>query len=125
MATLLYVDDEVPIGRIIDRFFTRRGDKVLLARSIAEAQQLLDQCAPTAVFIDVWLGDESGFELFSWIEDNRPDLAGRVSFVTGDFVDDHASARPYEHLGCPFIQKPFELTALARWVDGAEERVVT
>ena len=33
MSTLLYLDDEEQLGRVISRFFSRRGDRVLLARA--------------------------------------------------------------------------------------------
>ncbi|MEO7455490.1 MAG: response regulator [Gemmatimonadaceae bacterium] len=125
MKTLLYVDDEESIGRVVARYFTRRGDTVLLARSIAEATDILEVENPSAVFIDVWLGTESGFELLDWIEDRRPHLAQRVTFVTGELVDDTASNKTWTALGRPVIQKPFDLSRLASSVDGAEPRAGT
>ena len=77
MATLLYVDDEALIGKAVARWFSRRGHTVHLAVDIATAQQAIAEHEPDALFIDVWLGSESGFELMSWIEDTRPALAGR------------------------------------------------
>lgn len=125
MTTLLYVDDEETIGRVVARYFTRRGDVVLLARNIAEATDILEVENPSAVFIDVWLGTESGFELLDWIEDRRPHLAERVTFVTGEYVDEEAPNRAWKALGRPVIQKPFELASLAHTVDSAEPRAGT
>ena len=125
MTTLLYVDDEETIGRVVARYFTRRGDVVLLARNIAEATDILEVENPSAVFIDVWLGTESGFELLDWIEDRRPHLAQRVTFVTGEYVDEEAPNRAWKALGRPVIQKPFELANLAHTVDSAEPRAGT
>ncbi len=125
MTTLLYVDDEESIGRVVARYFSRRGDNVLLARSIAEAQAILERCDPAAVFIDVWLGAESGFELMSWIDDHRPHLANRVTFVTGELVDHSLADRAWTTLGRPVLQKPFALTSLAASVDGAGSRAAT
>ena len=119
MTTLLYVDDEESIGRVVARYFTRRGDVVLLARTIAEATEILEVENPSAVFIDVWLGSESGFELLDWIEDRRPHLAQRVTFVTGELVDTQGPDRTWKALGRPVIQKPFDLSSLARSVDSA------
>jgi DNA-binding NtrC family response regulator len=123
--TLLYVDDEETIGRVVARYFTRRGDVVLLARSIAEATEILQVENPSAVFIDVWLGTESGFELLDWIEDRRPHLADRVTFVTGEYVDPSVPGTMWNTLGRPVIQKPFQLSSLADTVDGAERRADT
>ncbi len=123
MATVLYVDDEVTIGRAVARWFERRGHVVHLAVSIGAAQMLLSaEIDPDAVVIDVWLGDESGFELLSWIEDQRPHLGARVTFVTGELVDADNSSRVWRTLGRPVLQKPFELAQLEAMVFPAEPR---
>ena len=80
MPLLLYVDDEETIGRAVARWFERRGHVVHLAHSVDEAKRVLLHHSPDAIFIDVWLGTESGFELMSWIEDVRAPLADRVTF---------------------------------------------
>jgi len=115
MASLLYVDDEETIGRSVSRWFERRGHQVYVARSIEDAKQILAEYEPAAIFLDVWLGKESGFELMGWIEDERPDLADRVTFVTGggDLADSHHGRRlDAKTLGRPVLQKPFELKQL-------------
>ena len=119
MTTLLYVDDEETIGRAVARMFGLRGDVALIAKSVAEAQDILEHNQPDIVFIDVWLGDESGFEILAWIEDFRPDLAQRVTFVTGELVayDDPDSV--WAKLGRPVIQKPFDFKHLIDAVDHA------
>ena len=122
MKTLLYVDDEETIGRVVTRFFTRRGDHVLLARTIAEATEILEVKNPSAVFIDVWLGTESGFELMDWIEEKRPHLSHRVTFVTGALASDASSDRLAKTLGRPVLQKPFDLKTLGDTLDHAEDR---
>jgi DNA-binding NtrC family response regulator len=125
MKTLLYVDDEETIGRVVSRFFSRRGDVVLLARTIAEAREILEVQEPEVLFIDVWLGNESGFELMHWIEEQLPHLADRVTFVTGGVADDKSPERIWKTLGRPVIQKPFDLASLAYTVDHAENRAGT
>lgn len=115
MATLLYVDDEEMIGRAVARWFGRRGHTVHLAHSIAGAQSVLAEHEPDALFIDVWLGTESGFELLSWIEENRPELAARVTFVTGELADADQGDRVWRTLGRPVVQKPFDFGQLERY----------
>jgi DNA-binding response OmpR family regulator len=121
MATLLYVDDEETIGRAVARWFERRGHVVHVARSIAEAETLLVRVQPDVLFIDVWLGTESGFELMSWIEETRPQLADRVIFVTGELVDSQnvASGRLWQTLGRPVLQKPFDFAQLEAYTHDA------
>ena len=125
MTTLLYVDDEEAIGRAVARWFGRRGHTVHLARDVRGAQDLLAEHLPDALFIDVWLGDESGFELMSWIEETRPELAGRVTFVTGELADAGRADRVWRTLGRPVLQKPFDFAQLEQFVAGAEPRAGT
>ena len=115
MATLLYVDDEEAIGRAVSRWFGRRGHTVHVANSIAGAQGVLREHEPDALFVDVWLGTESGFELLSWIEEARPELAERVTFVTGELADAHQGDRVWRTLGRPVLQKPFDFGQLEQY----------
>jgi two-component system nitrogen regulation response regulator NtrX len=119
MATLLYVDDEEAIGRAVARWFGRRGHVVHLAHTVAAAQRVLLEHAPDALFIDVWLGDESGFELLGWIEDMRPELTGRVTFVTGELADADRASRVWRTLGRPVLQKPFDFAQLDEYINDA------
>lgn len=119
MTTLLFVDDEETIGRAVSRLFSLRGDTALLAHSVSEAQLVLMMHEPDIIFIDVWLGGESGFELLNWIEENRPHLAERVTFVTGDLVPKEGSDGVWRRLGRPIIQKPFDFSKLIEVVADA------
>jgi DNA-binding response OmpR family regulator len=119
MSTLLYVDDEVMIGNAVARWFARRGHTVHVAATVAAAQQAIAQAMPDALFIDVWLGDESGFELMSWIEDSHPALAERVTFVTGELAAEVTTGRVWRTLGRPVLQKPFDFAELERYVTAA------
>ncbi|HEX7977573.1 MAG TPA: response regulator [Gemmatimonadaceae bacterium] len=113
MASLLYVDDEETIGRAVSRWFERRGHEVHVARSVEDAKQILTEHEPAVIFLDVWLGRESGFELMGWIEDVRPELADRVTFVTGELTDSPDDDHPaWNTLGRPVLRKPFELAQL-------------
>ena len=113
MPLLLYVDDEETIGKAVSRWFERRGHVVHVARSVADAKRVLLDHDPDAIFIDVWLGTESGFELMSWIEDVRGHLADRVTFVTGELVESAGGTpRVWQTLGRPVLQKPFDLAQL-------------
>jgi DNA-binding NtrC family response regulator len=123
MTTLLYVDDEALIGKAVARWFARRGYTVHLADSIATAQQAIAADEPDVLFIDVWLGNESGFELMSWIEETRPGLAGRVTFVTGELADPTRADKVWRTLGRPVLQKPFDFADLERYVADAERPV--
>ena len=113
MATLLYVDDEETIGRAVARWFERRGYLVHVARTLDGARRVLLEHEPDTVFVDMWLGAESGFELFSWIEDVKPELANRVVFVTGQLTETQFDRTDiWKGFGRPVVQKPFDFAQL-------------
>jgi len=119
MATLLYVDDEETIGRAVARWFERRGYTVQRAHTLREARAYLEANDPDTIFIDVWLGTESGFELLAWIDDARPHLAERVVFVTGELVDEASeNGRIWRTLGRPVVRKPFDFSQLEAFTNG-------
>jgi DNA-binding NtrC family response regulator len=125
MATLLFVDDEELIGMVVSRFFAMRGDVVHLAKTVAEARAVLEREDPAIIFLDVWLGTERGTDVLLWIQEHRPQLVERVTFVTGEHPGPHGSAPAWTRFGRPVIRKPFDLTALAEALDAAESRAGT
>lgn len=118
MANVLYVDDEDGIRRALKSWLTRRGHTVLAAGSSDEARALLDSHPVDGAFIDIWLGEESGFDLFEWIDMNRPGVAQNTVFVTGDIIRDPDVERSLAAFERPVLLKPFELGELERIVRG-------
>lgn len=124
---VLYVDDEPTIRRAVELWLSRYGIHVVTAASISEARDQLSRHHVDGAFLDLWLEDGSGFELYDWLLDTAPALIGRIAFVTGDAEGSPRSHRKLNRLGCPVLRKPFDLDALkdtvARWVrDAGHER---
>jgi DNA-binding NtrC family response regulator len=116
MATVLYVDDEDGIRRAVVIWLTRRGHVVHAAATVGAARDLLRSEAIDGAFIDLWLAGESGLELQDWIDENRPELSGKVVFVTGDVGAAGATSGPLAVLGRPVMAKPFDLDQLDAYV---------
>ena len=116
LATVLYVDDEDAIRRALRSWLIRRGHTVFTAGTSAEARAVLEANAVDGVFIDIWLGSESGFDLFEMIDMEWPHVAENAVFVTGDIVRDPDVERSLVALERPVLTKPFELTELDRIV---------
>jgi CheY-like chemotaxis protein len=117
MATVLYVDDEAAIRRVVVSWLTRRGHTVHAVATVADARDLLEGQSVDGAFVDLWLGNESGLELQEWIDEHRPDLSPNVVFVTGDIAVSDKTNRTFSTLGRPVIAKPFELMELDAFVD--------
>ena len=120
MANVLFVDDEESLRRAVRAGLGRRGHSVRTARSVSRAIRCLELYGFDGIFVDVWLGGESGFDLLSWVENHKSSLARRVVFVTGDISLGDRKQGELHALGLPVIAKPFELDALeehiARWI---------
>ena len=123
MSIAMYVDDEPALRRVVRRWFEKRGIEILVAESAAEARQLMRQHDVGGLFIDVWLGEETGFDLYAWIAEHKPQLRNRVVFITGDVAPGVAPGADLQALGCAVIAKPFELDDLqvyvTQWTQGA------
>ena len=116
MATVLYVDDEPAIRRLVRRWFERRGVTMITAESAAEARRLFAEHDVSGAFIDVWLGRETGFDLYAWLTEHRPQLKERIAFITGDVDSGLRDGTQLQALGRPVIAKPFELEDLETFV---------
>ena len=66
---------------------------------------------PDGLFIDIWLGDGTAFELHAWLQEHHPALAKRVVFVSGDVPGDTTGPTPTA-LGCPVLGKPLDVPAI-------------
>jgi DNA-binding NtrC family response regulator len=114
MATLLYVDDDPSLRIIVRRQLELFGLQVLTAESVAEAKERIEQGSPDGVFIDIWLGDGTAFDLFAWMQEHHPVLVRRVAFVTGDVAEGVPPEKALSALGCPVFAKPFDIPAMAQ-----------
>ena len=112
MATVLYVDDEPAIRRLVRRWFEKRGVTIITADSVEEARRLFSEHDVAGAFIDVWLGKETGFDLYAWVAEHRPHLKDRIVFITGDVDAGVPEGTQLQALGRTVIAKPFELEDL-------------
>ena len=117
---ILVIDDEPTIRGAIRRFFTRRQWHVDEAADGTSALAIL--LGPAGETYDVIVSDIrlpglTGIELHDRLAAERPALLDRLVLATGD-----AGAGPAAELAsrarCPIMQKPFELSTLARVVEG-------
>lgn len=97
-------------------WLVRRGHVVFTAGTSEEAQAVLGANTVDGVFVDIWLGQESGFDLFEWIDMHHHRIAQNTVFVTGDVVRDPEVDRIISVFARPVLTKPFELTELERMI---------
>ncbi|MDX2184884.1 MAG: response regulator [Gemmatimonadaceae bacterium] len=121
---MLIVDDEATILAALVRFFSRQGWIVSEASDGERALAILrsDAPKPDVIICDLRMPNVSGAEVHACVVAERPALAGRFVFSTGDVV----SGETQEFLrqsGCAVMQKPFELKRLRDVADQIANRV--
>ena len=114
-ATVLVVDDEAPLRRVLERALTREGFRVLSAASAEAAYELLGTEQPDAILLDIHLPTMSGLSLYLAVLARWPALTGRIAIVTGDAEAEEVSAWLARN-PCPLIRKPFDLRQITAWI---------
>jgi two-component system, cell cycle sensor histidine kinase and response regulator CckA len=114
-ATVLVVDDEAPLRRILERLLARDGYRVLTAGDAETAYQMLASEHADALLLDINLPGMSGLALYLAIVNRWPALEGRIALMSGD-ADAEDVAAWIEHHHCVVVRKPFDVRDVSRWV---------
>ena len=80
MLTVLIVDDDRSVPHLFERIFAGTQTRVCTARTAAEGVQLLAECRPDVVVLDIMLPDQSGLDTYQQIHRHDPKLP--VIFIT-------------------------------------------
>lgn len=112
-ATILVVDDEEAIRRMMQRMLGNSGYTVLHASSALEALSVCEEkgAALQLVVTDVTMPGMSGFDLAQQISERWPAI--RVLFISGCANDLSVRRQLYER---PMLAKPFTRDELANKV---------
>jgi len=116
--SVLIVDDEAPLRRVLERSLTRQGYRVVGAGSAETAYELLAAAQTDAVLLDIHLPTMSGLALYLAIVHRWPTLEGRVAIMTGDAEAEEVRAWLERHR-CTVIRKPFNLKEITDWLAAA------
>jgi CheY-like chemotaxis protein len=109
---VLVVDDEPLVGRAVRRILSDQGE-VSCVLGAREALELLADPARTfeVVLCDLMMPDMSGPEFRSALLRARPEMAGRLVFITGGAFTAEME-RFLQESACPHVLKPFDVPAL-------------
>ena len=113
--SVLIVDDEAPLRRVLERCFTRQGLRVVGAGSAETAYELLAVEQPDALLLDIQLPTMSGLALYLAIVHRWPALEGRIAIMTGDAEAEEVRTW-LDHHQCVVIRKPFNLREVTDWL---------
>ena len=110
---VLLIEDEEGVRRPMARFLARRGAEVEEATDGVDGLGRLRVRAPDVILVDLRMPRMGGIELYAQLEQQRPDLAARVLFLSGDvsqLAEPGNTPVPRERV----LVKPVELAELER-----------
>jgi DNA-binding NtrC family response regulator len=109
---ILVIEDEKAVMSYIKIALERHGYKVLSIETGVEALERLKSDRFLGVISDMRTpGGVDGADVHTWIAKNRPELATRMLFITGDTVNEETAAT-LRRTGVPYIEKPFRVQQL-------------
>jgi len=117
---ILVVDDEPHILHYMRATLEAWGHTVETAADGVEALSLALSGGHDVIITDVRMPNLGGREFYERLSVERPDVATRVVFSTGDTVRDDTMAF-LERSGKPFLHKPFKLAELRSTLSAALE----
>jgi len=113
---ILVVEDEPAICDGCWRVLTDEGFDVEIAVNGKVAQDMIRNKQYDFCLIDIRTPKMNGIELYQWLKEKHPQLAGGVMFTTGDVMGGDIQSF-LEHAARPFLPKPFttdELKAIVK-----------
>jgi DNA-binding NtrC family response regulator len=117
LLPLLLIEDERSVMDFMRMALERSGYSCVSANSAAEGMKLLETGQFSGVISDMRTpGGASGADVHEWIITHRPELKGKLLFITGDTVNED-TMKALVRTGVPYIEKPFRVQELLGTVE--------
>jgi DNA-binding response OmpR family regulator len=114
---LLVIEDEGAVMSFLRAALERNGYRIVGASSGAEGLKLLESGSYMGVISDMRTpGGVNGADVHAWVQANRPELAHKILFITGDTVNQETMAI-LQKTGAPCIEKPFRVAQLLKTIE--------
>jgi two-component system, cell cycle sensor histidine kinase and response regulator CckA len=118
--TVLVVEDEQLMRRLLERILSSQDTSVLLA---ADGQEALDiyrdhRGEINVVLLDLGLPKISGWEVFNYLKQQNPDLC---IVVASGYMEPDVKSRMHDAGVEHFIEKPYRLDQLVQTLHGVME----
>lgn len=114
--TILVVDDEVNIRRILQAYFEKAGYEVAVAPCASAALQMLSERAFDCVLSDVTMPGMTGSELLKEVHSRWPQMPMVLMTAFGTIPQ---AVQAIRDGAAEYVTKPFDLDALKRIITGA------
>ena len=106
---VLLIEDEPAVMSYVRAALERSGYSVVCTESGADGLKLLEGGEFLGVVSDMRTpGGVDGADVHAWVALHRPELAGRIVFITGDIANEETVAT-LRRTGAPCVEKPFRV----------------
>ena len=112
---ILVVDDEPEVALYVGEFLEQEGFTVTTTTGARKALTLLERTEVDLIISDLSMPQMGGRQFWHKVRENKPDLARRIIFSTGDSSGKRSLAF-LRSSGCAWIEKPFEPEELLRLI---------
>jgi len=112
---ILVVEDEEVIAHICRTVLEKEGFAVHIAADGREAKEMINVNHYDLCLIDLLTPKMSGRQLYQWLLEAHPQMAGKVVFCTGMGIEENIKKFLREN-GCPLLPKPFSPDELVNTV---------
>lgn len=118
LTSIVVEDNSLALEMLVNDISTHHKEIEIIgtAKSVIEAAKLLQSKKPDILFLDIMLGDGTGFDLLEII----PNLTSKVIFVTAS--DAHA-VRAFKFAAIDYILKPYSIEDLNDSIQKAKKQI--
>ena len=119
MITAILVDDMPMAVQLLKTDLENNHDEIQVigtAMSVVEAAKLLRNKTPDILFLDIMLGDGTGFDLLEIF----PELTSKIIFVT---ASDEFAIRAFKFAAIDYVLKPYSDEELHNSIDKAKSQI--
>ena len=124
LLPVLLIEDEPAVMAYVQAALERSGYPVVCCDSGVDALRMLENGSFLGVVSDMRTpGGVNGADVHAWVAQNRPELAARIVFITGDIANEETVATLRE-TGAPCVEKPFRVQQFISVVEKTIGRAV-
>ena len=117
LPSILVVDDNHDNADIIRDYLEARGYPISVAYDGDEAMKLFERKKPSIILLDVMMPGRDGWQVCREMKDH-PTLGSSIRVIMVTALQDWMNKRQALETGADdFVEKPFELAALAKVVE--------
>jgi two-component system, OmpR family, response regulator VicR len=117
LPSILVVDDNHDNADIIRDYLEARGYPISVAYNGDEAMELFERDKPSLILLDVMMPGRDGWQVCRQMKDH-PTLGSSIRVIMVTALQDWMNKRQAIETGADdFVEKPFELAALAKVVE--------